>query len=83
MNNIKIKYKVNLSVLHHIGEINKLQKICKTCICDKIEFVNTDRSTKINPRNKLLVPALTLESFSLKLESCNGINVLTVNMRLS
>ena len=53
LKNNNINYKIKWSIVHHIGEARRLQRICSTCNLEKMEIAKANRHQSLNKRYEL------------------------------
>ena len=47
------EFDINWEILHHIGEVNNIRKICSTCNLEKLEIAIANNKLNLNKRNEL------------------------------
>ena len=48
------EFEINWEILHRIGEVNNIRKICSTCNLEKMEIAIANNKLILNKRNELI-----------------------------
>ena len=48
------EFEINWEILHHIGEVSNIRKICSTCNLEKVEIAIANNKLILNKRNELI-----------------------------
>ena len=64
LKNKSINYEIKWNIMHKIGEVLNINKICKTCNLEKMEIALANKERKLNKRQELFFTCPHFRKFS-------------------